>query len=74
MISAAAREVVENHQPGERFPVQGRLRYRNMRARTSNFWRRIATRLRDYLGRLIMNLNAVDLGVIRLTNLCLTIY
>src|SRR5258707_8286246 len=26
------------------------------------------------LGGLIMNLNAVDLGVIRLTNLCLTIY
>ena len=62
MISAAAREVDENHQPGERFPVQGRLRYRNMGTRTSNFWRRIATRLRDYLKRLIMNLSAAILG------------
>ena len=62
MISAAAREVDKNHQPGERIPVQGRLRYRNMGTRTSNFWRRITTRLRDYLKRLIMNLSAAILG------------
>ena len=62
MISAAAREVDKNHQPGERFPVQGGLRYRNLRERASNFSRSIATRLRDYLERLIMNLRAAILG------------
>jgi hypothetical protein len=62
MISAAAREVDKNHQPGERIPAQGRLRYRNIGARTSNFWRRIATRLCDYLKRLIMHLSAAVLG------------